>query len=175
MSDEEPITLKAVQARLGAPPHVLIHLCEKGVIQPDFAETSGRGNRRGFSSRNLFEFALALALRKLDLPVGTTGLIVRTTRSFARAVGKLVPGFQLPEAFRGGQLGLELMLYDGDQLLLVAKGASFKRPLLLEARIGTALRGRDTTPRVAKLDSLPERFETRLQVDLCEVAAKVLK
>jgi hypothetical protein len=51
MADEEPIALKEVQVRLGAPQHVLIHLCEKGVIEADFAETSGRGKHREFSRR----------------------------------------------------------------------------------------------------------------------------
>ena len=37
--EEQPITLKEVQLRLGVPQHVLIHLCEKGVIEPDFAES----------------------------------------------------------------------------------------------------------------------------------------
>src|SRR5436190_22278953 len=98
MADEEPITLKEVQLRLGVPQHVLIHLCEKGVIEPDFAETSGRGKRREFSQRNLFEFAVALALRRFELPVATTALLVRMVRSFVRAIGKAAPGFELLDA-----------------------------------------------------------------------------
>ena len=74
MPAERPIPLKEVQLRLGVPQHVLIHLCEKGVIEPDFADTSGRGKRREFSQRNLFEFAVALALRQFELPVATMGI-----------------------------------------------------------------------------------------------------
>src|SRR5258705_8134005 len=97
MAAEEPVTLKEVQLRLGVPQHVLIHLCEKGVIEPDFAETSGRGKRREFSRRNLFEFAVALALRKFELPVSTTAFVVRLLRSFVRATEKLGGGVELPE------------------------------------------------------------------------------
>jgi hypothetical protein len=175
MEVDEPVALREIQLRLGVPQHVLIHLCEKGVIEPDFADTTGRGKRREFSRRNVFEFALALALRKFELPVAMSGLIVRLTRSFARAVARLVPGVVLPDTLVHGQLNLDLLLYDGDLLVLLAKGAGLKRPLLLGARVAVALRDNDATPRVAKLDSLPEQFEARLQVDLCEIARKVLK
>jgi len=170
-----PITLKEVQLRLGVPQHVLIHLCEKGVVDPDFAETSGRGKRREFSDRNLFEFATALALRRLELPVAMAGLVVRVLRSFTRALGKVLPEFAWPEALAQGRLELELLLYEGDLLVLTARGGGLKRPLLLGARIGAALRGRDALPRATRLDALPERFEARLQIDLCEIARKVLK
>jgi hypothetical protein len=174
MPADVPVTLKEVQLRLGAPQHVLIHLCEKGVIEPDFAETSGRGKRREFSQLNLLEFGVALGLRRFELPVATTGLVVRLLRSFGRTLGKLVPGFALPGALVEGRVALELLLYDGDLLVLVSKGAAFNRSLLLGARIGTALRGDQATPRVTRLDGLPERFD-RLQIDLCEIARKVLR
>lgn len=171
---EDAVTLKEVQLRLGVPQHVLIHLCEKGVVDPDFADTSGRGKRRKFSQRNLFEFGVALAFRKFELPIATVGLVVRLLRSFERAVGRLVPGFGLLDVLLKGKVAFELVLYEGDMLLLVASGVSFKRPLLLGARIGDALRGAIALPRVTKLDELPARFEARLQVDLCEIARNVL-
>lgn len=172
---EKPMALKEVQLLLGVPQHVLIHLCEKGVVEPDFADTSGRGNRRSFSSRNLFEFALALVLRRFELPVATTGLIVRVLRSFLRALGKRVPALDAPRALVQAQAGVSLVLYDGDWLVLVAEGVGLTRPLLLGARIGAALSGAATLPRVVKLDALPERFEARLEIDLCEIARKSLK
>lgn len=175
MSVEESISLKSIQVRLGVPQHILIHLCEKGVVEPDFAETAGRGRRREFSERNVFEFGVALALRRFELPVLTTGVVIRVLRGFARTLGRSVPNFEFPRSLAEGRLGLELLLYEGDQLVLAGSGPSFSRQLLLGARIGAALRGADATPRVAKLDSLPVQFEARLQVDLCEIARKMLR
>src|SRR5262245_367852 len=129
MSSERPITLKEVQLRLGVPQHVLIHLCEKSVIEPDFAETSGRGKRREFSKRNLFEFAVALALRKFDLPVATAALIIRVLRSFNTAVAKVVPGFGLPGSLLQGRVEFDLHLFDGDMLVLVGRAGGLKAPL----------------------------------------------
>ena len=171
---DQAITLKQVQLRLGVPQHVLIHLCEKGVVEPDFADTSGRGKRRQFSQRNLFEFGVALSLRKFELPIATVGLVVHLLRSFERAVGKQQPGFGLLDVLLKSRVALELVLYEGDLLVLVTKGASFKRPLLLGARIGAALKGAASSPRVTKLDELPARFEARLQVNLVEIARNVL-
>ena len=171
----ERITLKEIQVRLGLAQHVLIHLCEKGVVEPDFADTDGRGKRREFSERNLFEFGVAVALRRFELPVLTTGVVVRVLRGFARTLGKSVPKVDFPRSLAEGAMRFELLLYEGDQLVLVGSGPSFGRPLLLGASIGTAVSGDGATPRVTKLDTLPEQFEARLQVDLCEIARKVLK
>jgi len=171
---EEPITLKEVQLRLGVRQHVLIHLCEKGVVEPDFADTSGRGKRRQFSQRNLFEFGVALVLRRFELPILTVGLVVRMLRSFERALGRVAPGFDLFGVLLRGQLALELVLYEGDLLVLVAKGGSFKRGLLLAARIGDALRGGAALPRVAKLEELPATYDGCLHVDLSRIARNVL-
>ncbi|MDF3071350.1 MAG: hypothetical protein K0R38_6951 [Polyangiaceae bacterium] len=155
MRSESPIALKEVQLRLAVPQHVLIHLCEKRVVEPDFAETAGRGKRREFSERNLCEFGVALALRRFELPVLTTGVVIRVLRGFARTVGRSLPKLEFPRSLGEGRLGLELLLYEGDQLVLVGSGPSFNRPLLLGARIGAALRGIDAAPRVTKLPHCP--------------------
>lgn len=175
MAAQEPMTLKEVQLRLGVPQHVLIHLCEKGVVEPDFAETSGRGKRREFSRRNMFEFGVALALRRFELPVATVGLVVRVLRGFSRAVAKAAPGLELPDALLHGGVELSLHFYDGERLVLSGRGKELRKGVLLSANIGDATRGSDAAPRVTRLDALPEKYEARLEVDLTEVARKVLQ
>jgi hypothetical protein len=175
MPVEQPITLKEVQVRLGAPQHVLIHLCEKGVIEPDFAETSGRGKRREFSRRNLFEFGVALALRKFELPVATTALIVRVLRAFSRAVGKAVPGFELPEILLERKVELSLHFYADELLVLSARGGVVGKPVLLGTKIGGTSRGPDALPRVTRLDELPKHYEARLDVNLAQIARNILR
>lgn len=172
MADEEPMTLKEVQVRLGVPPHVLIHLCEKGVIEPDFAETSGRGKRREFSRRNLFEFAVALALRRLELPVASAGLVVRVLRSFAKATAKAVPGFALPGAFAAPGAEFELHLYDGRYLVFGGKGAGLGQRLLLGVSLGEG--GKlGARPKLERLADLPIAFEAEVVVDLSQIARKI--
>lgn len=167
--EEQPITLKEVQLRLGVPQHVLIHLCEKGVIEPDFAETSGRGKRREFSQRNLLEFAVALALRKVELPVATTAFLVRLLRAFGAATGKLVDGFSLTDGlFREG-LQLSMHFYDGDFLVFSARGRGLRTPLLLGAKVDLR-KGLAARPRVEKLDALPDGFDAHLELDLTRIA-----
>ena len=169
MGAEQAIALKEVQLRLGVPQHVLIHLCEKGVIEPDLAQTSGRGKRREFSQRNLFEFAVALALRRFELPVATTALVVRVLRSFLRAVEKAKPGLGFPQVLGDAGLVLDLHVYDGDLLVLCAQGKAVGKPLLLGSKIGAALRGSGARPRVERLAALPKDFEARLDVQLSEI------
>jgi DNA-binding transcriptional MerR regulator len=165
MAAEKPVTLKEVQLRLGVPQHVLIHLCEKGVIEPDFAETSGRGKRREFSQRNLFEFAVALVLRAFEIPVANTALLIRLLRSFARGISKSLPGFAFPDALIDTGLELALHVYDGDQIVLAGRGGPLRRPLILSAKLGERAS-------VVKLDELPRKFLARLEIDLSEIAKR---
>jgi hypothetical protein len=170
MAVEAPITLKEVQLRLGVAQHVLIHLCETGVIEPDFSQTSGRGKRREFSERNLFEFAVALALRKIELPVARVALLVRVLRAFARALAKASPGVVLPGGLVGDDLKILLYLYGADQLVLSGRGSALRGPVLLCAKIGTP----HDAPRVTQLDQLPKIYETRVEINLSEIARSVL-
>ena len=169
------VSLKEIQIRLGVPQHVLIHLCEKGVIEPEYAEASGRGKRREFSRRNLFEFGVAVALRRLELPVATTGLVIRVLRSLGVALRNAAPGFGWPEDLLAGRVELDLHLFDGDLLVLAGEGAGLKRPWLIGSRIGGVLGATVAKPRVVRLTQLPDQFEARLTVKLGEFAKKVLK
>ncbi len=172
---EEPITLKEVQLRLGVPQHVLIHLCEKGVIEPDFAETSGRGKRREFSEGNVFEFALALALRRFEVPVATTALVLRVLRSFMRAVTRAAPGFELPGSLLRSTVSLALYFYDGESLVLSAQGGGLPRPLLLRARFPLTSRAASLQVRIEKVSELPKNYDTRLEVNLTRIARRVFQ
>src|SRR5436309_3098099 len=134
--DEALITLKEVQLKLGVPQHVLIHLCEKGVVVPDVAEASGRGKRREFSKRNLFEFAVALTLRGFEVSVATTAFVVRLLRSFERATAKLVPEFELPGFVLAKGVEIDLHFLDGRQLVFHAHGGPLRKPLILSVGIG---------------------------------------
>ncbi len=175
MADDapDPITLKEVQLRLGVAQHVLIHLCEKGVIVPDFADTSGRGKRREFSQRNLFEFGIALTLRSFEVSVATTAFIVRLVRSFERAVAKAVPGFELL-AFLGTKGAvLDLHLFDGAKLVFAARGGDLAKPLLLAIDIADGVRGSALRPRLDRLDELPRSFDGHLELDLVRIARRL--
>jgi len=174
MAGEEPITLKEVQLRLGVPQHVLIHLCEKGVIEPDHAETSGRGKRREFSQRNLFEFAVALAVRKFGLPVATAAFVVRLLRSFAQATGKVVPGFELPGFVLETGSELSLHFYDGHFLVFSARGGGLRKALLLGVDVGESSLGA-ARARVEKLAELPKSYDARFEIDLARIARRIFE
>jgi len=174
MADDEPIALKEVQLRLGVAQHVLIHLCERGVIEPDFAETSGRGKHREFSRRNLFEFGVALAVRRLELPVATAAMLVRLLRTFTRAVAKAVPEFELPGALLAHGTELALHLYDGHRLILQAQGGPVRRPLFVGASIDDAS-SPTTRPRIEKLDALPTQYEAQVEINLAQIARRIFE
>ena len=139
---------------------------------PDFAETSGRGKRREFSERNLFEFAVALAIREVEAPVATTAFVVRLLRSFERATAKLVPGFALPGALAKHGLHLGLQLLDGRSVVFEARGKPLRKPLILAAPTPSAA-GNAARPRVERLDELPTDFDARIDVNLSRIAQRI--
>jgi len=172
MSTETSITLKEIQRRLKVPQHVLIHLCEKGVIEPDYQQTSGRGVRREFSRRNLFEFAQAMSLRNFEIPVATTAAIIRLTRSFAKACRKLIPDFELPDYLNQYDIDLSLYLYDGQYLVFSATPPKAKS-LRLGFDLGKVLAAPATTAKVDRLDDLPTDYDSYLHLGLSRIARRI--
>ena len=165
----QSLNLKQIQLRFGVPQHVLIHLCEKGVISPDVADTAGRGRFRQFSLKNLFEFAVALELRKYQIPVMVIGAIIKLLGAFERAAQRMSPGFKIPESLAQDAPALDLWVFDGDLLVFQMAGkvkCSFSLEKMLE--------GDAKQVRLQKLKELPKDFQSCLQVDLSKLARNVL-
>lgn len=122
MTTTPTFTLTEIARRLRAPQHRLIHLCEKDVVEPDHRDASGRGSSRLFSARNLLEFALALRLREMMLPVAAVGAILHVLRSFEAQLRRERPMFTLPESLRSDSApDLRIILKDG-RLIFFAVG-----------------------------------------------------
>ena len=107
---DKPLPLGQIQDILNVPQHVLIHLCEKEVILPDFSDTKGRGQSRLFSKRNLLEFAIALHIRQFQIPVMATRVIILVLRKFEEKVQKKIKDFTL-ESMAKTKLSPKLILY----------------------------------------------------------------
>lgn len=102
---------------LDQPQHRLIYLCEKGVILPDFGNAQGRGSSRGFSARNLLEFAVALSLRELTVPVPSVAAIIYALRAFEKRVAREISGFSLATSLRSTRApSLRIILTDAGRL-----------------------------------------------------------
>jgi len=119
-----PWTVTEAAKLLGVPSHRLIHLCEKKVVVPDVQEARGRGSSRQFSNRNLFDFAVALEMRRLELPVSYVQAVLRVLRAFESEARTLLDKFVLPESLLVSDAPrLSLIILDGEQLYLsLARG-----------------------------------------------------
>ncbi len=110
-------TLSEAARLLGEPQHRLIYLCEKKVVVPDLNNARGRGSSRLFSSRNLLEFAVALRLRGLELPVRLVAAIIHVLRAFERNVSQEIKGFSLAHSLKEKMApDLRIILSDGKRL-----------------------------------------------------------
>ena len=167
------MALKEIQRKLNTPQHVLIHLCEKGVIEPDVQQTQGRGIRRQFSSRNLFEFIVALTIRKYGIPVTTTAAVVRLLRSFERSTQQRVKGFGLLRFLQRsrGRSNIVLRLYDGQYMVFgIETDGQFKSITGFDLE---RILSRAKKPiKIDQLSALPEDYDSHLELDLGRLAAK---
>ena len=152
-------SLKEVQARFGVPQHTLIHLCEKGVVIPDVSDTQGRGRWREFSPKNLFEFAVALEIRKYDIPVAKTGAIIRILGAFEKAMKKRVTNFAIPDSLEQGP-EVKFYLFDGNLGVFSLGGKSF-----LSFDLERLLKGDVKRVQPSKLTKLPSNYNSHLEVD----------
>lgn len=157
-------TLAQIEEKLQEPQHRLIHLCEKGVIRPDFEDASGRGTMRRFSERNLFEFAVALELRRFDLPVAYIAPIIRILRAFEAYAAKKIEVFSLPRSLQEKPaVGLHLIIQDGEKLFFVLKTKG-------ETRYIGGLDLTKTSQASLRSEEPSTEFTTRLEVDLTRIA-----
>jgi len=123
-------TLTEAAKLLDVPQHRLIHLCEQKVVVPDLRDARGRGSSREFSNRNLFDFAVALAMRGLELPVSYVRAVLGVLRTFESQAKTLLGDFVLPDSLLApGAPRVSLVILDGQRLYFrLTSGA--KRPTL---------------------------------------------
>lgn len=158
-------SLKEIQLKFGVPQHVLIHLCEKGVIEPEIADPQGRGKVREFSEKNIFEFAVALELRKYQIPLSIIRALITLLSSFEKHAQKAQSKFKLPSSITGSSPELLLHIYEGETVIIGSgKGVitSFDLERVMEGKAErfSALKG----------ISLPENFQSRLTINLSTIA-----
>ena len=169
---DKPLTLGQIQDILNIPQHVLIHLCEKEVIFPDFSDTKGRGQSRLFSKRNLLEFAIALHIRQFQIPVMATRVIILILRKFEEKVQKKIKDFTL-ESLAKTKLSPKLILYieEGESLIFSLKSKS--STLLLKCSIPN-FEEKKAIHFVA-LSRLSSNFNSRLEINISKIIENLLK
>ena len=169
---DKPLTLGQIQDILNVPQHVLIHLCEKEVILPDFSDTKGRGQSRLFSKRNLLEFAIALHIRQFQIPVMATRVIILVLRKFEEKVQKKIKDFTL-ESMAKKKLSPKLILYieEGENLVFSLKSKS--STLLLKCSISN-FEEKKAIHFVA-LSKLSSNFNSRLEINISKIVEILLK
>jgi hypothetical protein len=110
-------TLTDAASLLAVPQHKLIHLCEKKVVIPEVRDALGRGSSRKFSKRNLFDFAVALEMRRFELPVSFVKAVLLVLRSFEEEAKTMLGEFALPESLiTPNAFQVVLIILDGERL-----------------------------------------------------------
>ena len=164
------LTLGQIQKKLGIPQHTLIHLCEKGVISPDFGDTEGRGQFRLFSKRNLYEFAIATQIRSLKLPVLITKHILEVLRRFEKKLQKKVKGFKLEDLSNSDT---EFQVFIEDDSISFVLGNGSKRKLHVSYKYKTNISKENSKTKnivVSKYtDKIPDSYKTQLRLNVSKI------
>lgn len=171
------LSLTEAARALEVPQHRLIHLCEKGVVLPDGAGAHGRGSSRKFSRRNLFEFAIALEMRKLDLPVALVHAVLHVLRAFEESLRSAKPGFTLPNSLLAPRAPrLAIVILDGTRLYFSLAPRS--KPQILYGGVEIKQTREGGSRKHAAVGRLPastsrlalSEARTKIEVDLGKVA-----
>jgi DNA-binding transcriptional MerR regulator len=171
-------TLTQAARALGVAQHKLIHLCEKKVVVPEVREARGRGSSREFSERNLFDFVLALEMRKLELPVSFVRAVLRVLRAFEEEARALLGMLPLPDGLLAANAPrLTLLILDGERLyfrlapaqgqMTVFGGIDIKHP-----RLRGRARQHQGVGRLepAEANHVVTNARTRTEIDLSQIA-----
>ena len=163
-------TLAEIEVKLKVEQHRLIHLCEKGAVVPDFEDAAGRGTMRRFSERNLFEFAVAMELRRFSLPVAYIVPLMKVLRAFEAYATKQLEVFSLPRSLQNKPaVRLSIVITDGRNLFFILrrKGeTSYIGSLNLEGSLSLKnVRASHEDP--------THTFTSRLEVDLTQIAQSI--
>ena len=86
-------------------------------MRPEHGDAQGRGSSRLFSARNLLQFALALHLRQLQIPVSVLTAVAYALTAFEKIGREEEPGFRLPVSLRE-RFAPDLRIVIGDGRLL---------------------------------------------------------
>jgi hypothetical protein len=171
------LTLTQAARTLRVPQHRLIHLCEKNVVVPDVENARGRGSSRGFSLRNLFEFAVAIELRRLDLPVNVVRSVLQAVRSFEEATRRQLPDFRLPTSLTGARaLNVSAAIVDGTHLYFSVADKDARKRVVGGVTLPTRRkRSSKPSPAPRKLSDGEARdifdsARTRMEIDLTKIA-----
>jgi len=172
------ISITQAARALGVAPHRLIHLCERKVVTPEVRDARGRGTSRQFSRRNLFELAVALEMRRLELPVSFVRAVLRVLRAFEAELHSRQRDFALPDVLlRKGAPEVRLLILDGERLYFRARQMSSAEVVLGGVNIRhPQARGRarkhETVGRLlpAQAREALSEAHTRTEVDLSRIA-----
>ncbi len=173
-----PFTVTQATKLLRVPQHRLIHLCEEEVIVPELGDTRGRGSSRRFSERNLYEFAIALEMRRLEIPVSFVRAVLHVLRTFEAEVRRTTRDFALPQSIRPvGAPQLSLFIIDGERLYFALRGPKSAQLIFGGVEIprpSVSGRARHHRPagRLRRLrgQALPRLARTRVEIDLSAIA-----
>ena len=169
---DKPFTLGQIQGILNTSQHVLIHLCEKKVVLPDFSDTKGRGQSRLFSKRNLIEFAIALHIRQFQIPVMVTQVIILVLRKLEEKLQKKIKDFTL-ESLGKTKISPKLILYieEGENLIFSLKNKS--NTFLLKCSMSNFEEKRAI--HFVALSQLSSNFNSRLEINISKIIEDLLK
>lgn len=161
-------SLSKVEKLFNVSQHVLIHLCEKNVITPEIQQTEGRGKFRKFSANNVFEFGLALELRRYQIPLSLIKAILLVVSGALRKVRNSFPDVSIHALLQFTQSSLYLC--EGSYVIFEFEGShNLQKKILLAVELNKIITQKEEAV-LQQLKELPDNFTSYLKVNLSKLA-----
>lgn len=171
-------TLSEVEEVFKIPQHVLIHLCEKQVVMPKIQQTSGRGNFRRFSQDNIFEFAVALELKKYQIPLAVIKALLIVLSATCKKISSSTNRESLISNLR--HIQADLYIFEGTYVALEFKtvavdpqSSNLEKSHIFGIDLSGLLQKERPSIKLDRHSKLPESFVSYLKVGLSNIATRI--
>lgn len=174
----ESFTLSEIEKLFTIPQHVLIHLCEKQVVIPGIQQTSGRGSFRRFSEDNVFEFAVALELKKYQIPLTVIKALLIVLSATSKKLSSNTKLDSFVSHFR--YIQTDLYIFEGTYIALEFKNvpndlqsSKSEKTQILGIDLSRLLEQEHPLISLDRHSKLPDRSVSYLKVGLSDIAHRI--
>lgn len=176
MSIMKSFTLSEIEELFKIPQHVLIHLCEKQVVIPEIQQSTGRGNFRRFSEDNIFGFAVALELKKYQIPLAVIKALLIVLSATCKKISSSTNIESLISNFR--HLQADLYIFEGTYIALEftsihdnRQASNSEKSRIFGIDLSGLLKKEHPSINLDHHSKLPDSYASYLKVGLSDIAS----
>ena len=128
------------------------------------------GQFRRFSKKNLYEFAIALQIRKFQIPVDMAKIVLTVLQKFEKTLKKEMKDFDFEHLAKKGMPEMKVFIDNGEDILF-----SLGKDFLLKFNMSKFSKNKKSPIHLVILNELPKTYEGRLEINISKIVKNFSK